>query len=565
MKSVKLKILLPIFVMLVLFVTFMVIQIISIESNLEKVKVMNQKYFYTLSKSEELKISVIQVQQYLTDISATRAESGFDSGFSEAENNAKAFNSIISKILEVNPEKEKQLKQIQSEFNAYYEEGKKMAQAYIEGGPSKGNRMMIGFDNSASLLMGNVDTFKSESYNRIQSSIKNIEQSIKNTVLLVAVSIMLLIMATIFVWIFVSRRVVKPIRVVLNKLENMAGDSGDLTKRIDYESKDEIGALARNFNMMQESFRKIISVIKDESTNVERAVEITDDNIRMLSELIDEVSATTEEVSAGMQETAASTEKMSASAFEIGTSIKSISDKAQEGTQSAMIISERSRELSNKAVLSKGTADRIYTSTQSKLVEAIERSSEVEKIAVLSESILQIASQTNLLALNAAIEAARAGESGKGFAVVADEIRKLAENSKATVSEIQRVTETVVDSVQNIVATSEEMLDFINNQVITDYNMLVETGEQYSKDAIMVNNMTGDFSTAANQIMSSVENVAMEIEDISHASNESSIGTSQIAEKIISIAGESHNVVEQTDNVKSSISRLTGICNRFRI
>lgn len=565
MKSIKLKILLPVFVMLVLSVTFMVIQINSIESNLQKVKLMNEKYFYTLSKSEELKYSVIQVQQYLSDISATRAESGFDSGFSEAENNANTFDSTISKILEVNPEKEKQLKQIQSEFKSYYEDGKKMAQAYIDGGPSKGNKLMIDFDNSASLLTGSVDTFKSEAYSKIQTSIKDIDQSIRNTILLVAVSIILLIIVAIIVWILVSRGVVKPIRIVLGKLETMAGNSGDLTKRIDYESRDEIGSLAKNFNLMQDSFRKIITVIKDESTNVERAVGKTEENIHVLSELIEDVSATTEEVSAGMQETAASTEKMNASAYEIGTSIRAISDKAHEGAQSVLIISDRSRELRRKAVLSKDTAGKIYNMTQNKLVEAIERSSGVEKIAVLSESILQIASQTNLLALNAAIEAARAGESGKGFAVVADEIRKLSEDSRSTVSEIQKVTGIVIESVRNMVATSEEMLDFINNQVIADYDMLVGTGEQYSEDADMVNHMTADFSTTANQISVSVENVVKEIDDMSHASNESAIGTSHIAEKIVSIAGESHNVVEQTRDVKASISRLTEICNGFRV
>ncbi len=74
------------------------------------------------------------------------------------------------------------------------------------------------------------------------------------------------------------------------------------------------------------------------------------------------------------------------------------------------MISDRANELRTKAVFSKETANNIYETTQKKLFDAIERSKEVEKIGVLSESILQITSQTNLLALNAAIEAARAGE-----------------------------------------------------------------------------------------------------------------------------------------------------------
>ena len=74
----------------------------------------------------------------------------------------------------------------------------------------------------------------------------------------------------------------------------------------------------------------------------------------------------------------------------------------------------------------------------------------MERINVLSDAILEIASQTNLLALNAAIEAAQAGDSGSGFAVVAEEIRKLAENSKETATEIQSVTQQVLESVHHL-------------------------------------------------------------------------------------------------------------------
>lgn len=78
-----------------------------------------------------------------------------------------------------------------------------------------------------------------------------------------------------------------------------------------------------------------------------------------------------------------------------------------------------------------------------KLREAIENARAVERISILSDAILEIASRTNLLSLNATIEAAQAGEAGRGFAVVAEEIRNLAENSRKTASEIQKVTQQV--------------------------------------------------------------------------------------------------------------------------
>lgn len=565
MKSIRVKMLLPVFVMFILFAGFMIIQISAINNNLKQVREMNDKSFITLSKAEELKLSVVQVQQWLTDISATRGAEGFDDGFGEAEKYSQNVKLITAQLLKINPEKEVEINDIEKKFNPYYETGKRMAQAYIEGGPDKGNLLMEEFDSTAIAINDNVDTFKTASTENIQYSITKIEESIQNTIILVIVSIGLAIIISILSWIYVTRSIVNPIILVLSKLKEMANSEGDLTKHIDLIRQDEIGELAESFNLMQDSFGKIISIINNESTHIEEKVINTNQTVNQLSSLIEEVSATTEELSTGMEESAASTEEMSASALEIESAIESISTKAQEGAERALLISDRANELKTKAVNSKETANSIYRTTQNKLVDAIERSKVVEKIGVLSESILEITSQTNLLALNAAIEAARAGEAGRGFAVVADEIRKLAENSKIAVSEIQNVTSIVVDSVQNLVTTSEEMLGFISNQVINDYEMLVVTGEQYNNDAIMVSDMTADFSATSEQIMASVQTVVKAINEIAHASNESASGASSIAEKILAISEKSYNVEVQTQEVKTSTNKLVEMCSKYKV
>lgn len=565
MKSIKIKMILPIFGMFVLFVTFMIIQVTSINNNLEQVREMDKKYFTTLSKAEELKLNVVQVQQWLTDISATGAAEGFDDGFDEAEKHVQNVEMIIAQLIEINPDREVEINDIDKKFTPYYETGKRMAQAYIEGGPDEGNLMMGEFDSTAKAINDNVDNFKTASSEHIQYSITKIGQSIQNTIILVIVSIFLAIVITILSWFYVNKSVVNPILMVLSKLKEMANSEGDLTKHINVLSQDEVGKLAENFNLMQDSFREMIRVITNESVHMGDKVFNTNETINHLSNLIVEVSATTEEISAGMEESAASAEEMSASAIEIESAIESISTKAQDGAERALLISDRANELRTKAVFSKETANNIYETTQKKLFDAIERSKEVEKIGVLSESILQITSQTNLLALNAAIEAARAGEAGRGFAVVAEEIRKLAENSKNDVSEIQNVTSVVLDAVRNLVATSEEMLGFISNQVIKDYEMLVVTGEQYNDDAMMVTDMTADFSAASEEIMASVQTMVSSITGIAHASNESALGTSSIAEKVAIISGKSHDVVVQIQDVKASSSKLVEMCKKYRI
>ncbi|NLW03436.1 MAG: hypothetical protein GX027_09305 [Clostridiaceae bacterium] len=195
----------------------------------------------------------------------------------------------------------------------------------------------------------------------------------------------------------------------------------------------------------------------------------------------------------------------------------------------------------------------------------MERSRAVERINVLSDAILEIASQTNLLALNAAIEAAQAGDSGSGFAVVAEEIRKLAENSKETATEIQSVTQQVLESVHHLSVSSEQVLSFLDEKVSKDYDMLVETGKQYNADARMIDEMVTEFSATSQQLYSSVQSIMRAINHVSQAAVEGASDTMEMANETTLIAHRSQEVLERVKAVKESAERLLETVSLFRV
>lgn len=564
-KSIKFKILTPIFILTFFFISFMCIQFTFTNNNSKLIKEMANTHFRTVVKADELKFNVVQVQQWLTDISATRAAKGFDDGFDKAQEYASNVEKIITELKALNPSYTKELESIEESFKPYYETGIKMAQAYIDGGPTKGNLYMEDFDTNAEEINKALDDFKVLSSNNITNSMEKVESSLGYMKLLTIISVILLIIITILSSLFIKRNIVNPITQILEKLKSIANNSADLTQSIEFTSNDEIGDLAKNFNLMQDSFKNVIESIICETSSVENIVYEANEHISELVSLIEEIHATTEELSSGMEETASSTEAMLYTSNEIGSHVQLIANKAHEEIEDSICIKERANKLKNTVINSKEVAYRINTSTQTKLLDAIENSKKVDQINVLSETILQITSQTNLLALNAAIEAQRAGEAGKGFAIVAEEIRKLAENSKETVSEIKLVNDIVVSTVDNLVSTSKDMIDFINTQVIDDYDTIVDTAEQYNNDAIKVNTMTTEFSNSSNQVLSSVDTIVKSVEEINMATNEAANGTTNITEKMNNIAEKSNNVLELIDEVKNSSGKVINTLSNFTL
>jgi methyl-accepting chemotaxis protein len=364
----------------------------------------------------------------------------------------------------------------------------------------------------------------------------------------------------------IAKYITNDLEMLKNKIEVFS--SGDFSSDIDKKllgRKDEIGKISKAVAGMQEGIISIVQRVMEETKSIEDNVESINSRLNNLQVDIESISSTTEELSAGLEETSASAQEMNETSEMIEASIEETSEKAKSGKDASEKIKKRAEELKIKAVNSQRIAQDIYDKTQKNMNVSIEKAKSIEKIKLLSQTILTIASQTNLLALNAAIEAASAGEAGRGFSVVAEEVRKLAENSQSAATEIQNVTKLVIDSVDNLTEDSKNMLEFMDTTVFNDYNVFVETGEQYREDAVFVEKLVSDFSATSDELARSISNMVTTINEITSAANDGAMGSTNIAEKTMVMVESVNKLVEEAVYTKNSSESLEKSISKFKI
>jgi methyl-accepting chemotaxis protein len=494
---------------------------------------------------KEVQLDVVQVQQFLTDVSATRALDGLDDGFALAEEFAQKFHKDVADSLQLAAELHldpirAELDATQTAFGPYYATGKKMAHAFVDQGPAGGNLLMGEFDATAKTIGGAVGNLVTvlDSANKKMSAdlVKDVaqfdveaRQELRTTIAILGVSVSLSLVVCFFAVFGITRpmqsmtlamtrlaggdksvaiagggrqdevgAMAKAVQVFKDnaiEMDRLTAAHEEAAQRAITEKKTAMGKLASDF---ESSVGSIVNSVASQATEMQSSAQAMTQTASQATQQATAVAASVEEASANVQTVASSAEELSASVREIGQQV------------------EQSSKIASQAVIE---ADKTNAT-----VEGLAKTA--QRIGDVVQLIETIAGQTNLLALNATIEAARAGDAGKGFAVVASEVKSLAnqtakatEDIRAQISEIQGATGQTVEAIRRIGATIRQM-----SEIATTIASAVE--EQGAA--------TREIATNVQQAAQGTGEIATNIEGVSRAATD----TGAAATQVLGAAGE---------------------------
>ncbi|QXB53097.1 methyl-accepting chemotaxis protein [Aeromonas sp. FDAARGOS 1415] len=348
-----------------------------------------------------------------------------------------------------------------------------------------------------------------------------------------ALLVLVLALATMLV---IARSITGPIRQMVSLVDDIADGEGDLTKRLESRSQDELGALSRGINRFIDKLQALLGDVQKTASEVHRHAGDTDRIAGQTDSNLQHHQAEMEQMLTAVQEMSYVSQEVATHANNTADSAKQAQSAADQGKVRFQQVIHSMHKVASEA--GKGA----------EVVEGLAHDS--EQITSILTVIQGIADQTNLLALNAAIEAARAGEQGRGFAVVADEVRKLAGNTQQAVQNTQELIEKIRHSSANAVNAIQQSQQ-LTHQAVGEADLAEAALDSIFQAIATINDMTYQIASAAEEQSSVSETVSGNLSKTSALAND--------------IARDATSTANASQALRQAAERLQQLLGQFRL
>jgi len=323
----------------------------------------------------------------------------------------------------------------------------------------------------------------------------------------------------------------KPINNVNLMLKDISEGEGDLTKRLEIQTREEMGTMAGLFNQFASKIRDVVAQVKTSAGSLTNYTDEIYDAIEQANDSIEQINVEVQSMIDGLQNNASVVEQTTASIQELSSSAQMISKEADLVVVDSNEVLRASKQGVDKLNRVVESVEQVKLSSESmyQVIETLKQSS--DEIVGIVNLINAIADQTSLLALNASIEAARAGEHGRGFSVVAEEVRKLAEQSKTSAFQINGIIEQISNDIHGA------------GQTMSKERLLVERSVKEAHET------HGNF----NQILTLIEGINLKITNISQGAGQQSQISEEMAKAIDELSDIMQGNVASSERIGSNI------------
>ncbi|MEL7635728.1 methyl-accepting chemotaxis protein [Sporomusa sphaeroides] len=356
-------------------------------------------------------------------------------------------------------------------------------------------------------------------------------------------------------------KTLRPIESLVQEATRIA--AGDLTlTKMNLDSNDEIGRLARSFEEMTKNLRTLMLQVAEATEQVSASSEQLNASAEQSAQAANQVAAASASTGAGV-------EQQTSGVANVLSLIEDIASGSQEGAKATKLASD----ITSQAVLATNDGskavenailqmNRIQNTVNDSAAVVAELGTRSQEIGVIVETIAAIAGQTNLLALNAAIEAARAGEQGRGFAVVAEEVRKLAEQSQEAAKQISElIAEIQGKTGQAVAAMSAGTEEVQKGTTVVDKAGLAFTEiERHVKEVAQISSAIAaglnQSVAASSQVLAAIKAVAAVSKEIAGQSQNISAATEEQSASMQEIASSSQSLSRLAEELQQAVRQF---------